>query len=110
MPEAMLDAVLKLSTELASGPILLWSDTLELTLCPSSSSADVSHDSPVVCGVALDRSMQHLMIKLFGVLGVAPVGVMLLVPGSLTDGIGEQSDVLPWVCAVMERVLRVAGG
>ena len=83
---------------------------MELTLCPSSSSADVSHDSPVVCGVALDRSMQHLVIKLFGVLGVASVGVMLLVPGSLTDGIGEQSDVLPGCVQQWKRGLRVAGG
>ena len=95
VPEAMFDAVLWLSTEFASGPLLLWCDTLELALCPSSSCADVSQDGPVFCVVAFDRSVQHLMIKLLGVLGVASVGVVLLVSGSLTDGIGEQSYVLP---------------
>ena len=75
--------------------MLLWCDPLELPLCPGSPCANVSHDSPIIASAALDRSVQDLVIKLLGVLSMAPVGMVLVVPGSLKDSIGHHSDVLP---------------
>ena len=95
VPEAMLYAVFDLSTKLASSSMLLWCDPLELPLCPGSTCADVSHDSLIIARAALNRSVQDLVVKLLGMLSVAPVGVVLVVPGSLTDSIGHDSDVLP---------------
>ena len=85
----MLNAIFKLATQFAPTLSFLWCDLLKLSLCPSCSCANVSHNGSVIGGAFLDGSMQHLVIQLLSVLGVASLCVVLFVSGSLADGISE---------------------